>query len=78
MTNEEQELAAIACGKRSEEDDLLVEIARDIHRDLIRSASDAVNTGDREVAPDFHLVAAQSAFDLADAFMAERAKRLNK
>lgn len=65
MTNEEQGLAAIACGKRSKEDQVMW--------DKVAVACYAAGCG---VSSDSQNDLARRAFIEADAFMVERAKRM--
>ena len=79
MTNEEQELAAIACGKRSAEDQALWDrVAIASIPALIANPSEW--SGDDDASGDIRSYedAAKAAAFMAAAFMAERAKRLSK
>lgn len=75
MTSEEQELAAIACGKRSKEDQALWDkVAIAAMQSLMPIYWDTI--GDYNSAEEMKVCHMESAFDYADAFMAERAKRM--
>lgn len=63
MKNEEQELADIACGKRSKEDQALWD---KVAKELFTTWTNTKSKG----------AFASVAFECADAFMAERAKRM--
>lgn len=73
MTSEEQELAEIACGKRSREDQALWDkVARDVVKAFL--TAHITHYGHDNVWGREDLIG--QAFDYADAFMAERAKRM--